>query len=398
MIFKKKELNKELKNFTINFGPQHPAAHGVLRLILELDGEVVERADPHIGLLHRGTEKLIEYKTYLQALPYFDRLDYVSMMAQEHTYSLAVEKLANIKVPRRAQIIRVLFAEITRILNHLLAVGCHAMDVGAMTPFLWAFEEREKLMEFYERVSGARMHSAYIRPGGVSLDLPVGFLDDVYLFIDQFNYRLDEIEEMLTNSRIWKERLIDIGIVSSKKAIDWGFSGVMLRGSGLSWDLRKNQPYEIYSEIDFSIPVGNNGDCYDRYLIRVEEMRQSLKIIKKCLDLIDNGPVKSSNYKFNSPSKNEIKNSMESIIHHFKFFTEGFVLSSNETYTATEAPKGEFGIYLISNNTEKPYRCKIKAPGFGHLQALNEMSKGHMIADVVTIIGTQDIVFGEVDR
>ena len=398
MLFKKKDLNKELKNFTINFGPQHPAAHGVLRLILELDGEVVERADPHIGLLHRGTEKLIEYKTYLQALPYFDRLDYVSMMAQEHTYSLAVEKLANIKIPRRAQVIRVLFAEITRILNHLLAVGCHAMDVGAMTPFLWAFEEREKLMEFYERVSGARMHSAYIRPGGVSLDLPVGFLDDVYLFIDQFNYRLDEIEEMLTNSRIWKERLIDIGIVSSKKAIDWGFSGVMLRGSGLSWDLRKNQPYEIYSEIDFSIPVGNNGDCYDRYLIRVEEMRQSLKIIKKCLDLIDNGPVKSSNYKFNSPSKNEIKNSMESIIHHFKFFTEGFVLSSNETYTATEAPKGEFGIYLISNNTEKPYRCKIKAPGFGHLQALNEMSKGHMIADVVTIIGTQDIVFGEVDR
>ena len=398
MLFKKKDLNKELKNFTINFGPQHPAAHGVLRLILELDGEVVERADPHIGLLHRGTEKLIEYKTYLQALPYFDRLDYVSMMAQEHTYSLAVEKLANIKIPRRAQIIRVLFAEITRILNHLLAVGCHAMDVGAMTPFLWAFEEREKLMEFYERVSGARMHSAYIRPGGVSLDLPVGFLDDVYLFIDQFNYRLDEIEEMLTNSRIWKERLIDIGIVSSKKAIDWGFSGVMLRGSGLSWDLRKNQPYEIYSEIDFSIPVGNNGDCYDRYLIRVEEMRQSLKIIKKCLDLIDNGPVKSSNYKFNSPSKNEIKNSMESIIHHFKFFTEGFVLSSNETYTATEAPKGEFGIYLISNNTEKPYRCKIKAPDFGHLQSLNDMSQGHMIADVVTIIGTQDIVFGSIDR
>jgi len=398
MLFKKKELNKELKNFTINFGPQHPAAHGVLRLILELDGEVVERADPHIGLLHRGTEKLIEHKTYLQALPYFDRLDYVSMMAQEHTYSLAVEKLANIKVPRRAQIIRVLFAEITRILNHLLAVGCHAMDVGAMTPFLWAFEEREKLMEFYERVSGARMHSAYIRPGGISLDLPLGFLDDVYLFIDQFNYRLDEIEEMLTNSRIWKERLIDIGVVSSKKAVDWGFSGVMLRGSGISWDLRKNQPYEIYSEIDFSIPVGNNGDCYDRYLIRVEEMRQSLKIIKVCLNLINKGPIKSYNYKFNSPSKNEIKNSMESIIHHFKFFTEGYILPFNETYTATEAPKGEFGIYLISNNTEKPYRCKIKAPGFGHLQALNEMSKGHMIADVVTIIGTQDIVFGEVDR
>jgi NADH dehydrogenase (ubiquinone) Fe-S protein 2 len=398
MIFKKKELNKELKNFTINFGPQHPAAHGVLRLILELDGEVVERADPHIGLLHRGTEKLIEYKTYLQALPYFDRLDYVSMMAQEHTYSLAVEKLANIKIPRRAQIIRVLFAEITRVLNHLLAVGCHAMDVGAMTPFLWAFEEREKLMEFYERVSGARMHAAYIRPGGVSLDLPLGILDDIYIFIDQFNYRIDEIEEMLTNSRIWKERLIDIGIVTSKKAVDWGFSGVMLRGSGLTWDLRKNQPYEIYSEIDFSIPVGNNGDCYDRYLIRVEEMRQSLKIIKQCLNLIDTGSIKSSNYKFIPPSRNEIKTSMESIIHHFKIFTEGSIVPFNETYMATEAPKGEFGIYLISNNTEKPYRCKIKAPGFGHLQALNDMSKGHMIADVVTIIGTQDIVFGEVDR
>ena len=351
MIFSNELTNpKTVKNFTVNFGPQHPAAHGVLRLILELNGEVVERSTPHIGLLHRGTEKLIEYKTYLQALPYFDRLDYVSMMAQEHTYSLAVEKLASIKVPRRAQIIRVLFAEITRILNHLLAVGCHAMDVGAMTPFLWAFEEREKLMEFYERVSGARMHSAYIRPGGVSLDLPLGFLDDVYLFIDQFNYRLDEIEEMLTNSRIWKERLIDIGIVSSKKAVDWGFSGVMLRGSGITWDLRKNQPYEIYSEIDFSIPVGNNGDCYDRYLIRVEEMRQSLKIIKACLNLINTGPIKSYNYKFNSPSRNEIKNSMESIIHHFKFFTEGYILPFNETYTATEAPKGEFGVYLISNN------------------------------------------------
>ena len=398
MIFKKKQLNKELKNFIINFGPQHPAAHGVLRLILELDGEVVERADPHIGLLHRGTEKLIETKTYLQALPYFDRLDYVSMMSQEHAYSLAVEKLANIKIPRRAQIIRVLFSEITRVLNHLLAVGCHAMDVGAMTPFLWAFEEREKLMEFYERVSGARMHSAYIRPGGVAIDLPLGFLDDVYIFIDQFNYRLDEIEEMLTNNRIWKERLIDIGVVNLKKAIDWGFSGVMLRGSGYSWDIRKNQSYEIYSEIDFSIPTGTNGDCYDRYLIRIEEMRQSLKIIKSCLNLIQNGQIKSSNYKISSPSKNEIKNSMESVIHHFKFFTEGSILPFNETYTAIEAPKGEFGIYLISNNTEKPYRCKIKAPGFSHLQALNEMSKGHMIADVVTIIGTQDIVFGEVDR
>jgi len=398
MILKKKALSRELKNFTINFGPQHPAAHGVLRLILELEGEVVKRADPHIGLLHRGTEKLIENKTYIQALPYFDRLDYVSMMAQEHTYSLAVEKIAGVKIPRRAQIIRVIFAEITRILNHLLAVGCHAMDVGAMTPFLWAFEEREKLMEFYERVSGARMHAAYIRPGGVSLDLPLGFLDDLYLFCNQFNFRLDEIEELLTGNRIWKERLVDIGVVSSKKAIDWGFSGVMLRGSGLPWDLRKTQPYEIYSELDFSVPVGNSGDCYDRYLVRVEEMRQSLRLIEQSLQLIHEGPIKSTNYKLNPPSRSEMKISMEAVIHHFKLYTEGIILPFGETYTATEAPKGEFGVYLISNNTEKPYRCKIKAPGFGHLQALNTMSKGHMIADVVTIIGTQDIVFGEVDR
>jgi len=398
MILKKKELLRELKNFTINFGPQHPAAHGVLRLILELDGEVVKRADPHIGLLHRGTEKLIEYKTYLQALPYFDRLDYVSMMAQEHTYSLAIEKLGKIKIPRRAQFIRVLFAEITRILNHLLAVGCHSMDVGAMTPFLWAFEEREKLMEFYERVSGARMHAAYIRPGGVSLDLPLGLVDDIHIFCKQFAIRLDEIEEMLTNNRIWKERLVDIGIVSSKKAIDWGFSGVMLRGSGIPWDLRKTQPYEVYSELEFSVPTGNSGDCYDRYLIRIEEMRQSLSIIIQCLNLIPSGPIKNSNYKVSPPSRQELKNSMEAVIHHFKFFTEGIIVPYGETYTATEAPKGEFGVYLISNNTEKPYRCKIKAPGFGHLQALNDMAKGHMVADVVTIIGTQDIVFGEIDR
>jgi NADH dehydrogenase (ubiquinone) Fe-S protein 2 len=398
MVLKKKELIRELKNFTINFGPQHPAAHGVLRLILELDGEIVERADPHIGLLHRGTEKLIEYKTYIQALPYFDRLDYVSMMAQEHTYSLAVEKIAAIKVPRRAQVIRVLFLEITRILNHLLAVGCHALDVGAMTPFMWAFEEREKLMEFYERVSGARMHAAYIRPGGLSMDLPLGFLDDVYQFTNQFNTRLDEIEEMLTGNRIWKERLVDIGIVSAKKAVDWGFSGVMLRASGLPWDLRKTQGYEIYSELDFVIPVGNRGDCYDRYLIRIEEMRQSLNIIQQTLQLMPEGPIKNANYKLTPPSRTEMKTSMEAVIHHFKMHTEGVVLPYGETYTATEAPKGEFGVYLISNNTDKPYRCKIKAPGFGHLQALNEMSKGHMIADVVTIIGTQDIVFGEVDR
>jgi NADH dehydrogenase (ubiquinone) Fe-S protein 2 len=398
MILKKKELSRELKNFTINFGPQHPAAQGVLRLILELDGEVVTRADPHIGLLHRGTEKLIEYKTYIQALPYFDRLDYVSMMCQEHTYSLAVEKIGGIQIPRRAQVIRVIFAEITRILNHLLAVGFHAMDVGAMTPFMWAFEEREKLVEFYERVSGSRMHAAYIRPGGVSADLPIGLLDDLHIFINQFNVRIDEIEELLTGNRIWKDRLVDIGVVTSKKAIDWGFSGVMLRGSGIPWDLRKTQPYEIYSEIDFSIPVGVNGDCFDRYLIRIEEMRQSLNILEQAIQLIQEGPVKSTNYKLNPPSRSEMKISMEAVIHHFKLYTEGLVLPFGETYTATEAPKGEFGVYLISNNTERPYRCKIKAPGFGHLQALNEMSKGHMIADVVTIIGTQDIVFGEVDR
>jgi len=398
MKLKKKDLSRELKNFTINFGPQHPAAHGVLRLILELDGEVVKRADPHIGLLHRGTEKLIEYKNYLQALPYFDRLDYVSMMSQEHTYSLAIESLCDIQIPRRAKILRVIFAEITRILNHLLAVGCHAMDVWAMTPFLWAFEEREKLMEFYERVSGARMHAAYIRPGGVSVDIPLGFLDDLYLFISQFSLRLDEIEEMLTSNRIWKERLVDVGIVSYKQAIDWGFSGVMLRGSGIPWDLRKSQPYEIYSEIKFSVPVGSSGDCFDRYLIRVEEMRQSLKILSQSINLIEEGVVKNNSYKINAPFRSEMKNSMEAVIHHFKYFSEGFVVPSGDTYTATEAPKGEFGVYLVSNGTEKPYRCKIKAPGFGHLQALNDMSVGHMIADVVTIIGTQDIVFGEIDR
>jgi len=397
-MLKKKDLHKSLKNFTINFGPQHPAAHGVLRLILELDGEVVKRADAHIGLLHRGTEKLIECKNYLQALPYFDRLDYVSMMAQEHTYSLAVEKIGNIKVPERAQVIRVIFAEITRILNHLLAVGCHAMDVGAMTPFLWAFEEREKLMEFYERVSGARMHAAYIRPGGVSADIPLGFLDDVHLFVSQFNYRLDEIEEMLTGNRIWKERLVDIGVVSAEKAVEWGFSGVMLRGSGISWDLRKNEPYEVYDKLSFSIPVGSGGDCYDRYLVRVEEMRQSLKIISEAMNMIKPGMVKTDDYKYSPPSRIEMKNSMEAVIHHFKYYTEGFSLPYGETYTCTEAPKGEFGVYLVSNGTDKPYRCKIKAPGFGHLQALDDMSKGHMIADVVTIIGTQDIVFGEIDR
>ena len=398
MSLKKNLLKKKLKSFTLNFGPQHPAAHGVLRLILELQGEIVERAEPHIGLLHRGTEKLIEHKNYLQALPYFDRLDYVSMMAQEHTYSLAVERLANVNVPKRAQYIRVLFLEITRILNHLLAVGCHAMDVGAMTPFLWAFEEREKLMEFYERVSGARMHAAYIRPGGVSQDLPLGLLDDIFIFASQFSTRLDEMEEMLTNNRIWKQRLVDIGKVSAKDALDWGFSGVLLRGSGLSWDLRKKQSYEVYNELDFDVFTGTNGDCYDRYLIRVAEMRESLNIILQCINKIPDGAIKTDDKKMVAPSRKDIKNSMESLIHHFKYYTEGLVVPAGETYTATEAPKGEFGVYLVSNGTNRPYRCKIKAPGFGHLQGLDMMSRGHMIADVVTIIGTQDIVFGEVDR
>lgn len=396
------KLNKskkiELKNFIMNFGPQHPAAHGVLRLILELHGEVVIKADPHIGLLHRGTEKLIEHKNYLQALPYFDRLDYVSMMANEHTFSLAIEKLLNSSVPLRAQYIRVIFLELTRILNHLLAICCHALDVGAMTPLLWGFEEREKIMEFYEKVSGARMHAAYIRPGGISQDIPLGFLEEVYEFIKQFKYRIDEIEELLTNNRIWKQRLVDVGIISYQDACDLSFSGVMLRGSGVLWDLRKNFPYELYSKLNFSIPVGKNGDCYDRYLIRVQEMRESISIIEQCLNNIPEGPIKISDYKLTGPSRIQMKNSMEALIHHFKYYTEGFSVPQGETYTATEAPKGEFGVYLISDNTNKPYRCKIKAPGFSHLQGLDKMSKGHMIADVVTIIGTQDIVFGEVDR
>ena len=398
MVLKKKDLIKKIKNFTINFGPQHPAAHGVLRLVLELKGEVIYKADPHIGLLHRGTEKLIEYKNYIQALPYFDRLDYVSMMSQEHTYCLAVEKLLNCEVPLRAQYLRVLFAEITRILNHLLAVGCHAMDVGASTPLLWSFEEREKLMEFYERVSGARMHAAYFRPGGVSLDIPKGILNDIYIFISQFSLRLDEIEELLTENRIWKQRLVDVGIVTLKDAQEWGFSGVMLRGSGIKWDLRKSQSYEIYNKLDFNIPVGLNGDCYDRYLIRLLEMRESLKIIEQCLNSIEVGISKNSDKKITPPSRKDIKTSMESLTHHFKIFTQGFTIKESETYTASEAPKGEFGVYLISDGSNRPYRCKIKSPGFSHLQSLNFMSRKHLLADVVTIIGTQDIVFGEVDR
>ena len=388
----------KLKNFTINFGPQHPAAHGVLRLVLEMQGEVVQRADPHIGLLHRGTEKLIEYKNYLQALPYFDRLDYVSMMCQEHAYSLAVEKLLGCTVPLRAQYIRVLFSEITRILNHLLALTCHAMDVGALTPFLWGFEEREKLMEFYERVSGARMHAAYIRPGGVSQDLPLGLCEDIYRFCQQFASRIDEMEEMLTGNRIWKQRLVDIGVVTRDAAYDWGFSGVMLRGSGVCWDLRKTQPYDVYENMEFDVPVGTRGDCYDRYLIRIEEMRQSLRIIMQCINDMPDGLVKTDDRKITAPSRGQMKQSMESLIHHFKYYTEGFVVPAGETYTAVEAPKGEFGVFLVSNGTNKPYRCKIRAPGFAHLQGLDFMARNHMLADVVTIIGTQDIVFGEVDR
>lgn len=390
--------SKKIKNFTMNFGPQHPAAHGVLRLILELDGELVRKADPHIGLLHRGTEKLIEYKTYIQALPYFDRLDYVSMMAQEHAYSLAVENLLNCKIPLRAQYIRVIYSELTRILNHILAITTHAMDVGALTPFLWLFEEREKLMEFYERVSGARMHAAYVRPGGVSQDFPLGLWNDIMQFCEQFFWRIAEVEELLNGNRIWKQRLVDIGVVSATEAMNHGFSGVMLRGSGIPWDLRKSKPYEVYDRVDFNVPVGKNGDCYDRYLIRVYEMYESVNIIKQCLKSLPVGLIKTDDKKIVPPERADMKYSMESLIHHFKLYSEGFNVPKNETYACVEAPKGEFGVYVVSDGSNKPYRCKIKAPGFLHLQSLNSMSKGHMIADVVTIIGTQDIVFGEIDR
>jgi len=392
------ELEMKVKNTTINFGPQHPAAHGVLRLVLELEGETVLRADPHIGLLHRGTEKLIEYKTYTQALPYFDRLDYVSMMCNEQCYSLAVEKLLNIDIPIRAKYIRVLFAEITRILNHIMAVGTHALDVGALTPFFWLFEEREKMMEFYERVSGARMHAAYVRPGGVALDLPLGLLDDIYEFSAKFAERLDEVEDILTTNRIWKQRLIDIGIVTAEEALDYGFSGVMLRGSGIKWDLRKSQPYDAYHLVDFDVPIGTKGDCYDRYLIRIEEMRQSLRIIDQCLNQMPEGAVKTDDAKISTPSRAEMKTSMEALIHHFKLFSQGYTVPPGATYTAIEAPKGEFGVYLVADGGSKPYRCKIKAPGFAHLAALAKLGPKHMLADVVAIIGTLDVVFGEIDR
>ncbi|KAJ3173638.1 NADH dehydrogenase [ubiquinone] iron-sulfur protein 2 [Geranomyces variabilis] len=387
-----------LETFTINFGPQHPAAHGVLRLILELKGEIIVRADPHIGLLHRGTEKLIEYKTYLQSLPYFDRLDYVSMMTNEQAYSLAVEKLLNIEIPARAKYIRTMFGEITRILNHIMAVTTHALDVGALTPFLWMFEEREKLMEFYERVSGARMHAAYVRPGGVALDMPVGLMDDIYKWALQFNARIDETEEALSNNRVWKNRLIGIGKVTAQEAIDYSFSGVMLRGSGIAWDLRKEAPYDAYADMEFDIPVGTNGDCYDRYLCRVEEMRQSLRIIAQCLDKMPAGPVKVEDNKIAPPSRATMKESMEALIHHFKLYSEGYSVPVGETYTVLEAPKGEFGVYLVSDGSSRPYRCKIRAPGFPHLAGCDFISRGHYLADVVTIIGTLDVVFGEIDR
>ena len=387
-----------INNVTVNFGPQHPAAHGVLRLVLEMDGEVIDRADPHIGLLHRGTEKLIEYKTYLQALPYFDRLDYVSMMCQEHCYSLAVEKLLNCEVPLRAQYIRVMFAEITRILNHLLWLSTHALDVGAMTPFLWMFEDRETLLEFYEAASGARMHAAYIRPGGVHQDLPAGLTDRIGDFIEAFPKRIDEIEALLTENRIWKQRTVDIGVVTPEQAMDWGFSGPMLRGSGVAWDLRKAQPYDVYDRLEFDIPIGKHGDCYDRYVIRMEEMRQCLHIMRQCLDQMPEGPIKTDDRKIAPPPRAEMKRSMEALIHHVKLYTEGYRVPAGETYTAVEAPKGEFGVFIVSDGSNKPYRCKIRAPGFAHLQGLDFMCKGHMLADVVTIIGTLDIVFGEIDR
>ncbi len=388
----------QLKNFTMNFGPQHPAAHGVLRLVLEMDGEVVERADPHIGLLHRGTEKLIEYKTYLQAVPYFDRLDYVAPMNQEHAFALAVEKLLGLEVPLRGQYIRVLYAEIGRILNHLLNITTFALDVGAMTPLLWAFEEREKLMEFYERVSGARLHAAYFRPGGVSQDLPPGLIDDIRDWATAFPKIVDDIERLLTDNRIFRQRTVDIGVATAAEAADWGFSGPMLRGSGVPWDLRKAQPYDSYEQFDFDIPIGKNGDCYDRYMVRMEEMRQSLKIMDQVLNKLPGGPVKVNDRKIAPPPRAEMKRSMEALIHHFKLYTEGYHVPPGETYTAVEAPKGEFGVYLVSDGTNRPYRCKIRAPGFAFMGAMDFLTKGHMLADVVAVIGSMDIVFGEVDR
>ncbi|GFQ76451.1 NADH-quinone oxidoreductase subunit D [Trichonephila clavata] len=388
----------DLKTMMLNFGPQHPAAHGVLRLVLEMDGEVVERADPHIGLLHRGTEKLIEHKTYLQALPYFDRLDYVSPMSQEHAYSLCVEKLLQCEIPIRAKYLRVLFCELTRILNHLLNVSSQALDVGAMTPLLWLFEEREKILEFYERASGARFHAAYIRPGGTAADVPEDLIEDIAKFIEQFPKYIDDVDELLTENRIWKQRTVGISEISIKQALDWGFSGPMLRAAGLAWDLRKSQPYEIYDQLDFDIPIGQNGDCYDRYLVRMAEIRQSVSLVKQCIEKMPGGPIKTEDRKISPPPRAEMKKSMEALIHHFKLYSEGYHVQKGEAYTAVEAPKGEFGVYIVSDGTNRPYRCRIRAPGFAHLQALDFMAKGHMLADIAAIIGSLDIVFGEIDR
>ncbi len=391
-------MAKEKKTLNLNFGPQHPAAHGVLRLILQLDGEVVEKADPHIGLLHRGTEKLIENKTYMQAVPYFDRLDYVAPMNQEHAFALAIEKILKIEVPARAKYLRVIFCEIGRILSHILNVTTQAMDVGALTPTLWGFEEREKLMGFYERVSGSRLHANYFRAGGVHKDLPTGLDSDIDDFCNKFPKIIDDLETLLTDNRIFKQRNVDIGIVSKQDALDYSFSGVMLRGSGVAWDLRRSQPYDCYDDLEFKIPVGKNGDCYDRYLCRIEEMRESVKIIKQCIQNLPNGPIKTEDGKISPPPKKEIKQSMEALIHHFKLFTEGFRVEKDEIYAAVEAPKGEFGVYLISDGSSKPYKCKIRAPGFTHLQAMDYLIKGHMLADVPAVLGSMDIVFGEVDR
>ena len=391
-------MTKKLKTLNLNFGPQHPAAHGVLRLILELDGEVVEKADPHIGLLHRGTEKLIENKTYIQAIPYFDRLDYVAPMNQEHAFALAIEKILKIEVPIRAQFIRVMFCEIGRILSHILNITTHALDVGALTPSLWGFEERETLMTFYERVSGSRLHANYFRAGGVHQDLPRGLDEDISKFANKFPKIIDDLETLLTDNRIFKQRNVDIGVVTKQDALDYSFSGVMLRGSNVPWDLRKSQPYDCYEQMEFKIPVGKNGDCYDRYLCRIEEMRESIKIINQCLDQMPKGPIKSFDGKITPPSKKAIKESMEALIHHFKLFTEGYRVDKNEIYTAVEAPKGEFGVYLISDGSSKPYKCKIRAPGFSHLQAMDYLIKGHMLADVPAVLGSLDIVFGEIDR
>jgi len=392
----------EVRNFTINFGPQHPAAHGVLRLVLELDGEIVERVDPHVGLLHRGTEKLIEHKTYLQAVPYFDRLDYVAPMNQEHAFALAVERLLGLEVPLRGQLIRVLYSEIGRILSHLLNTTTQAMDVGALTPPLWGFDEREKLMVFYERASGSRMHAAFVRPGGVHQDLPQALIDDIEAWCDPFLNVLDDLEGLLTDNRIFKQRNVDIGVVSLDDAWAWGFSGVMVRGSGAAWDLRKSQPYECYDRFEFDIPIGKNGDCYDRYLIRMEEMRESVKIMRQCIGVLNSPegrtPVSATDGKVVPPKRGEMKRSMEALIHHFKLYTEGYKVPAGEVYAAVEAPKGEFGVYLVSDGTNKPYRCKIKAPGFAHLSAMDFLCKGHMLADVSAILGSLDIVFGEVDR